>query len=458
MKALSRALLLAILASMPIACGKVLGDYQVADQGISSSRLCDVERATFTFEIDLDSNDQQADVETYYDVANPELVPHLTALAQSYSNGDPGAGVTYVMGAAGVGKSFALRNVLDGFADAEKCSIDLADLFGEDAGLLDFSVVPTPDLATSDGEVVFNELPSMDDPATFALTSLFAAAGCDSTGTLVPLIVVDDLDEIHNTSSTAILKAIDGFILDVATGAGPFVHFIVAGMPEAFNAWLTDPDRTEANNAILETFLLNAPRYQTAGDLDLRIRGYLDFTQQLAGLEASGELDGFIDSVTNALVSYPFLTYSMGNLAVGNAIMERTRPGFTEMEPQLKAGLFDDILKRAGQNHGRPEGGVALGGPYLRLLEEIAVRYIDVGDDGVFQVLSEDTVQVRDDADAVLGEVRVRDVLNRAGVALLTSANAASTRYRFDPFWMHAHLVERHNQRTIAGYVYSTCE
>ncbi len=460
MKPLLRVLLLVVGATMPMACDALVGDYQVApgDEGVSSAHLCDIERATFTFELDLESTARQPDLETYYEVANPELITHLNTMAQSYVDGDTGAGVTYIMGTAGVGKSFAVRNVLNGFADTEKCSIELSDLFGDDVELLDFSVVQTPDLATLDGQVTFNELPSIADPTAFELTSLFAAAGCEVAGTLVPLIVIDDVDEIHDISSAAILKALDRFILDGATGTGPFIHFIVVGRPEGFYTWLTDPDRTEDNNAILEIFTLSAPRYQTAGDLDFRIRGYLDFTEQLAGLETSGELDGYIDSVINGVASYPFLTYSMGNLAVGNVVIEHTRPGVNETEQPLKAGLFDDIILRAAQSHGRPEAGSELGWPYLRALEEIAVRYVDVGDDGVFPVLSEDTLQVRDAAGTVLGEVRVRDVLNRAGLALLTSASATSTRYRFDPFWIHAHLIERHNQRTVAEYAYRTCE
>ena len=62
----------------------------------------------------------------------------------------------------------------------------------------------------------------------------------------------------------------------------------------------------------------------------------------------------------------------------------------------------------------------------------------------MFEVLSEDSWQVTDDAGATLGEVRVHDVLDRTGVALLTSACASGTRYRFDPFWIHTHLVERY--------------
>jgi hypothetical protein len=454
-----RPALLLAASTLVMGCGFIVGDYQEAPaEGVSSAPLCEIERATFTFEIDRESNEQLADVESYYELRNPELDAHLGDLAQAYGNGDPGAGVTYVMGAAGVGKSFSLRNVLTGFDDADKCSIELSDLFGDDSNLLDFAVVDAPDLATLDGAVVFNELPSMEAPSSFELTSLFTAAGCDVAGTLEPLIVIDDLDEIHGDAATRILEAVDQYILDGAAGAGPFIHFIVAGTPEAFNSWLTDPDRTEENNAILDTFLLSPPRYETAGDLDLRIRGYLDFTMQLAGLEASGELDGYIQSVTDGVGGFPFLTYTMGNLAVGNAVIELTRPGVDKTEPSLKAGLFDTMLQRAAQSKGRPEAADELGGAYLRLLEEIAVRYIDVSDAGVFSVLSEDKLELVDDSGDMLGEVRVRDVLNRSDLVLLTSATTSDGRYRFDPFWLHAHLVERRNQRTIPGYAYRTCE
>jgi hypothetical protein len=246
--------------------------------------------------------------------------------------------------------------------------------------------------------------------------------------------------------------------LDGATGAGPFIRFIVAGRPEAFNTWLTDPGRTDSNSAIEDPFTLNAPRFQTGGDLDFRVREYLVYSGQLDGLEASGQLDGYITSVTDAVASNPFLTYSMGILAVGNIAIEHTKPGADEGEQQIKVGLFDDIIERGAATHRRPDAGSALAGPYLRLLEDIAARYADVGDDGVFEVLSEDKMEVRDDAGALLGEVRVRDVLDRGGAAFFTSAFAADTRYHFDPFWVHAHLVERYNQRTIPGYAYRTCQ
>ena len=451
----------ALAAAVPTACNALVGDYQadlVSDSAPSSAHLCAVERNAFTFELDLQSTAQLPDLTAYYDAANPDLIAHLDAIAASYRKGEPGAAVTYVMGAAGVGKSFAARNVLNGFDDTEKCTVKLSDLFVDEKESLDFAVAEIPDLATTDGQVVFNTLPSIADPATFELDSLFKVSGCDVGGTLLPLIIIDDLDEVHDATCAAILKEVDEFILNGATGAGPFVHVLVLGRPEGFSAWMANPDRNEQNNAIVDAYALNAPRYQTAGDLEFRVRGYLDFSKQLAALEASGQVGSYIDSTTTAVAFHGFLTYSMGNLSVGNVVVEHTSPGLNETEEQLKAGMFDEIVGRAASTHGRPEPGNALGGEYLRLLEDIAVRYADVGDDGMFSVRSEDTVTVRDDDGNALGEVRVRDVLNRGGVALLTPTNATSTRYKFDPFWIHGHLIERYNQRAVPDYAYHTCD
>lgn len=462
MRPLLRLVTVAVAAIAPTACNALVGEYEadlVADAAISSEHLCDIERAKFTFELDLQSNAQQPDLAAYYDAANPKLIGHLSAMAQSYRNGDPGKGVTYIMGAAGVGKSFAARNIIDGFDDTEKCTVELSKLFYDEKEKvkLDFSVVQAPDLATLDGQTVFNELPTIGEASTFELDGLFTAAGCKVDGTLLPVIIIDDLDEVHDATCKAILKEVDEFILDGAQGAGDFVHVIVLGRPEGFYTWLADPERNEQNKAIVESIVLNPPRYQTAGDLEFRVRGYLDFKNLLTDVEASGETGNYIASVTSAVNTYPFLTYSLGNLSVGNEVVAHTIPGLDVDEELLKAELFDDMVVRASDTHGRPKPGSTLGGAYLRLLEDIAVRYADVGDDGQFSVRSEDTMEVWDDDGNSLGKVRVRDALNRAGVALHSLTNATA-RYQFDPFWVHGHLIERYNLRTDPAYTYRTCE
>ena len=267
-------LLLAALAALP-GCQSFVGDYDTnlasetaSVEPVDSSPLCDIERSQFTFELDLESTEALPDLGSYYALANPELMDHFAALAQSYADGDAHLGVTYLTGAAGIGKSFAIANVLDGFGDTERCTASLGDLFGEYVETLDFAVTQTPDLATLDGEIVFNELPSLSDPAAFELQSLLTAAGCIVDSSIVPLVVIDDLDELADVTSSTLLEAIDNFIFDGAPGAGPFVHFVVVGRSSAFAGWLTDPERTQQNNDILTRFDLRAPTYRTAGDLE----------------------------------------------------------------------------------------------------------------------------------------------------------------------------------------------
>lgn len=441
------------------ACQSFVGEYtpDLDTSSVDSAPLCEVEREGFVFELDLESNDSRPDLEAYYEAANPGLVEHLGTVAQAYRDGVEEVSATYILGAAGVGKSFVTRNWFDQFTGAALCSLELGTLFRQDAALLGAEVVEVPDLTTVDENVVFNELPSLRDPVELDFEALLRAGGCYVDGALVPLVVIDGIDEVHDATSTAILAALDRFVLDGQAGSG-FHHFVVAGRPEGFWSWLTDPARNEDNNAIVDRFELEAPRYRTAGDLEFRVLGYLDFAKRLEDLEADGEVDAYVQSFIDAVAEYPFLTYSIGNLSVGNVVAEHAAPGLDETEEELKADLFDDIVFRDSQTHGRPGADGEQADAYRRVLEDIAARYADVNADGTFAVRSEDAVDVTNDDGSVIGRVRVRSVLNRGGVAFLTSASATATRYRFDPFWLHAHLIERRNQRLEQDYAYRTCE
>lgn len=441
-------------------CEAFVGDY-VADlepvTEVDISELCDIERSHFVLPLDLDSSDSLPDLKSYFAAANPALLEHFDSVVQAYRDGETQARVTYVMGAAGVGKSFALRNILDGFDETEQCAIDMVDLLGSDPESLPFEVERVTDLGTLDGELSFNELLSLVAPEQLSLDQLLEAGGCYVDGTLVPLILIDGIDEVHDTTSAAVLEAVDRAVLEHEVGADSFVHFLIAGRPEGFATWLTDPGWTEEDNAIVDRFDLAAPAFQTAGDLEFRVRDYLDFARAPGELSES-EIDAHVDSFITAVAAHPFLTYSIGNLSVGNVAIEHTVPGLDVSESELKAGLFDDILVRDADTHGRPGADSEFDAAYRHILEDIAVQYADVGDDGVFSVRAEDSVEVFDDDGGTLGEVRVRDVLDRGGVAFLTSASSRTTRYRFDPFWLHAHLIERENLRKLPDYEYRGCE
>ena len=447
-----------VLGTSLAGCSLVVHDYAVdaSPGGVQDSEpLCEVERKAFVLPLDLESRDARADLTEYYSAANSELVSHFEAVASDYRDGVVSQGVTYVTGSAGVGKSFILRQITDVFDPSDQCEIDVRDaLTSVGSG---FDVEMRPDLATTNGEIVFNELPALVGNQTFDLEDLLDAQGCVVGGRLLPLVVIDGIDEVHATLSYALLEAVDECILRGELCSVGFVRFVVAGRPEGFVGWLTNPERTEKNQKILTEFALQAPQYVTAGDLEFRVRGYLEFAGELDDLEASGELDEYVASFQDAVSQHAFLSYSIGNLAVGNVVVQHTAPGLDETEEDLKAGLFDDILLRNVQTHGRPGAGSEYDSAYRRVLEAVAVRTApDVTDAGVFTVRAEDTVPVVDDNGEELGKVRIRDVLDRAGVSFLTSASTSTTRYRFDPFWLHAHLVERHNQRL--GAPYGTCE
>src|SRR5690606_27385463 len=161
---------------------------------------------------------------------------------------------------------------------------------------------------------------------------------------------------------------------------------------------------------------------------------------------------------TRAVALHPFLSYSLGNLAIGNVAIEQTAPGLEVSERGLKEGLFDEALVRNTDTHGRPGANSEMEGAYRRAVADVAARYSEVDASGRFAFRSEHTISVTDDAGVFMGEVRVRNLLARAGLAFLPDPGAATARYRFGPFWVHAHLIERKHQRMVEGYRYQTCE
>jgi hypothetical protein len=130
-------------------------------------------------------------------------------------------------------------------------------------------------------------------------------------------------------------------------------------------------------------------------------------------------------------------------------IVDRPITSPNDTETELKDFLFEELLRRANDTHGRP---LASDGRYVCLLEEIATKYAQpsnlVGDTGFFNVSANDTVPVIENGRTV-GEVFVRDVLDHSGIAVLEPASYSTAQYRFDPVWVHAYLVESRNQRHV---------
>ena len=417
------------------ACQALVGDYEVAPL-IDSATLCAVEKQQFLLKLDLDSEVQLESLDEYYIAANPNLVEHLTGIAQDYLSETDRRGVTYVLGDAGIGKSYVMRNAFDEFGD-HKCTIELRPAAPE----------TRPDLVTSDG-VVLNELRAFPQSKSFDLESLLEEQ-CVRAGALQPLVFLDGIDEIHDDSAGALLQAVNELVLEAKR---PFLQVVVAGRPEGFRPWLSNPARTERDRAIVTQFHLEAPRYTTRGDLEFRLRGYLEYAGELQDIEANGRLDVHLDSLVEVLNRHEFLTYSLGNLALGNFAIQHAKPGANETELQIKAGIFDDWLGRNAETHNRPGSGSEWDGPYRRLLQDIAARYANVTNEGEFTVAAQDAIEVIDDDGMSVGEVRVRDALLHSGVAYLMSPSSATPRFRFSPFWLHGFLLESYNERLGATY------
>jgi hypothetical protein len=380
----------------------------------------------------------------YFRDANPDLFDYLDAIANDYEQGKAHRGGTYIMGGPGVGKSFVALG-LDQFSEDDRCTIRMGE-FAESGGHgIDFEM--RDDLVTLDGELAFNQLPTFAAPGAVTLDDLLVAGGCLREGRVLPLIILDDLNELHDESVWPLLKEVEAFI-SRQDEENPFVHVLVFGRPEAFALWLRQP-RWYPPRSLQVPSPLEGPLYATSGDLELTYHDYLDYRRKPP--PSQDEVDAFVELIAD----HSYLSYSIRVLAVRNFVIEASL-GHMWSEADLKSAAYDSLIERNRQTHGRGEDHPI---SYEYLLEDIAARYLDqVGDDGFFVVDVQDRIEVHDQSGTrVIGEVYVRDVLDRSGIATFERPESILTRYRFDPFWIHAHLVEQRNQRLFPGHEYRTC-
>lgn len=454
MRHLQHARLWCYLLPLTTGCQLWLGEYSVDRQDpVGTDQLCEVERSVFDTPFEAQSDAQLATLDDYYAEANPELVERFDTVSRDFANAASTRSATYLMGEAGAGKSFIMRRIEDVFPKELTCDLSLAAVLGAPS-----DVLPTkrlPDLATIDESVVLNSLPGFVDPGAFSMPDFLEDRGCVRDGKVTPLILLDGVDEIHTTSAHALLRALESFLL---TGGEDFVHVVVSGRPEGFAPWFADPMRGETTGEIVELVRLQTPEYVTRGDVSFRLTEYLDFAMQLEDVEAAGELDEYLDSVTDALEEYPFLRYSLSNLAVGNVVLQHTAPGMDESEYTLKTKIFEDLLARDAETHGRPGTGSRYDGTYRDVLERVAAQYSDVSAKGEFTVSPNASVELFDAAGKSLGEVLVTAVLERSGLAYLSSPSSTTKRFRFSPFWVHGYLAERNNQATAPNYTFQGCK
>ena len=386
---------------------------------------------------------------TYFEEANKKLFQHLNSVAQKYTSRENHRGATYITGMAGVGKSYLIAqfNMLP--ADATTDPIKLSKLFNKSE--LPFTTEKAPDLQTTDGSVTFNELMRISRPEEFDFDQFLIASGALKDGKIMSFVLIDDLDEIHEDSAKLILEEMENYLRKQSEG---FIHFIVFGRPEGFWPWLKHSDRIAPLNVTNSPFLLQGPVYQTTGDLEFRCNDYYKWKYKM---DAPQEvISDFRDQIQN----YPFLRYTIRPLSAGNFVLNESILWYKSKSKEhksiedLRNGLFSDMLDRNKESHGRPSTN---DDKYMLILENIAAFLIEQGkkidDNGFFEVLATDFIKFSD-VEGKVYTVRIRDVLNRSGVALLQPSELRRTQYRFEPFWLHAHLIERRNQRIYPDHQY----
>jgi len=289
---------------------------------------------------------------------------------------------------------------------------------------------------------------------------MLAAAECAQDGLLVPLIIIDDLDEVTRETSREILRLVDQFMLDVGESEERYIHVFVFGRPEGFAPWFRDPRRDGSIMSILREFSLDGPYVSSTGDLEVLADEEYRFIfgeETWTDMKEDGRAQVLIDDYVRYVDRHQILPYSVRSLTIAAMIVGRASANPDDTEAELKAFLFEELMQRAANIHGRPASS---DDQYLRILETIAVRYADeslIDESGFFSVGATETVPVTDGDGQIVGGILVRDVLDHSGIAYLDPASFSTTRYSFYPAWIHSHLVELNNQRLDDGHTYRAC-
>jgi tRNA A-37 threonylcarbamoyl transferase component Bud32 len=388
---------------------------------------------------------------------NKPLFGHLGQLRKLHRLGDSHRGITYIYGAPGVGKSFFVKKHLKTTLPADaNCVVKLSDVFTGSTKEFGFQVEPRSDVTTSGGKTL-GTLPAITDPRDFQLRRLLSASGCEQNGELVPLVVIDDIDEVHPDSSRLILRSLDKFLLDPIQPKSGFLHVIVVGGSEGFAPWYRHPKRGDGIQEFLSTFELKGPVYPTTGDLEVLARNVLEFQLGKAKwkqAQQSGTASSLVRQFEQYVRRHRFLSYSIRSLSIATMISDRpsTSPNATGLE--LKDFLLSELLRRASEDLGRPDPDDE---QYRRVLEQVASRYANpLDDDGFFVVAGGDKVSVPSEGRDV-DEVDVRAVLDHSGIAITIPESYSTARYRFEPVWVQAHLIELANQRKYPRHQIRSC-
>lgn len=423
----------------------------------SIGRICAIDRQAWYDIVDGPATADELSELYRLSADNRPIFEHLATLRELHRAGTGHRGVTYVYGAPGVGKSFLVRNHLaHAFPGQGRCLVKLGDVFQRPASRLGFEVCERAELASVDGSMTLGRLPAACNARGFALRRMLAASGCSQDGA-PRWLVIDDIDEIHPDTARLLLREVDRLILDRTQPSDSFLHVVVVGGASGFAPWYRDPRRHGGIAHFHSAFRLRGPVYGTSGDVEVLAGNLLEF-QKGADHWARAVRDGTAARLTSQYLRYarrhPFLSHSLRPLAIATFLSLRASVSPHDSEPEVKKFLLDELLRRATEMHGRPDPG---DDAYREVLERIAVMYLhELDDQGFFVVERDDLVAMRH-GEVEQVQLRVREVLDRSGITITDPGSHSTARYRFEPVWVQAHLVEQANRRRDPDHGYRSC-
>lgn len=373
----------------------------------------------------------------FYNSANQELAEAVNSLISGDESEKTGHKVSFVIGPAGIGKTTIIDPMSDALVEAgvPVIRIGLADTFLEGSELVEMRPFPVEQgiaqKKISFGKARFvknvGKINSLDKLLTLANERNSEAQemreGC--------VVIIDDLDEIHPTSSNDILRIIG----KSAVADKRVRHLFFFGRTEAFRGHLSKikrhfPSRTfrmKSYNCSNTTELLSAI---------LCINDVRDNPQNY-------DIKYIVDLIEEKAFLWEMIQTFKGLAMVTSASLSWSGKDNLE-ELQMKKALYDELMRRNRKTHGR---GVEYEKEYQSALTEIAKQYLNeaIDNEGKFSVGMTDPIEflVEDQKGQKLKKrFLVQDVLSYSGLVEIYPVNTSTQDYRFLPTWIHSYLVE----------------
>lgn len=361
----------------------------------------------------------------YYIKANRHLLSNLMKSKEK---------IKLVIGTPGCGKSFLFKNI-DSVLKNEHIHIMHYDLYKQCRLYYPdqrFEKLPQLQSSPLGQNIILRYLPNNPN---FCLSDILAEVNTQYQKSKTNYLFIDACDEVHPNAIRHLLSTMTDSLQK-----NPDInwHFILMGRPEAFKAYWDDP---HTGNVSIHIDTIVNPQFLSIGDLRLRVKDALNNSNNSHLIQ-----DTSITKIPEKLYELAchkenkeFIMNTINHLQLGNYLIEILAETNSESTiSQLQNLLFDRLLKRSEQTHGKITN-LEL---YKKLLKQVAINYAEkVDKQGFFNVNPSDETSVifRKFGNKESLSFNTQDLLDFSG--LLTTTSKYPHRYRFHPLWLHHYLL-----------------